>query len=144
MAGIANTIAMMTGGQKYVAEDAKSLAEGTLTYADLKSRADKMSKLKATRDNVYVDLGSEYLDKVAAESKNLGAFNSELNQLYRAASVNSADMYKTPDESQAMYRVSSAAAGARTAQASAAGSSVPKSAITAVQAEASKRTLMGS
>lgn len=48
-----------------------------------------------------------------------------------------------PDNSQSGYRASSAAAGDRVKMATKAGSSIPKASVTAAQAEASKRTLLG-
>lgn len=48
-----------------------------------------------------------------------------------------------PDNSQSGYRASSAAAGDRVKMATKAGSSIPKASVTAAQAGASKRTLLG-
>jgi len=117
---------------------AQKLASGDIAYADVKSFADKI-KIGST--------GANFLDDVATEVAKSGAFSADIAQLYRDASVNyNADYsgaFKTPDESQRMYKQSSAAAGDKTKLASRAGSSVPKASVTATTAEATKRTISG-
>jgi hypothetical protein len=144
-----SSIVQKEGGPSKAQAYAQQLADGSISYDEVKKFADLIGEMDGPKkDGGYATPGANFLDDVAAETVKLGVYNSDINRLYRDASINyntDSSSFKPIDESQRMYSANATGSNARQSQAANAGSGVPKASVTAASSSATKKqTLMGS